>query len=85
MSLTWQNWTSVSQGRSTSGAPVAAVPWENSFALFIADPSGGIYAIKAEPGFGWELVPGRSTKPGAKVTAVRPEVTKRSESTHKRT
>ncbi|MGI8988903.1 MAG: hypothetical protein ACR2I2_04845 [Bryobacteraceae bacterium] len=60
----------MSEGKSTPGAPVTAVPWGNSFALFIADPSGGIYAIKAEPGFGWELVPGRSTTPGARITAV---------------
>jgi hypothetical protein len=66
----WDPWTSVSEGSSTPGAPVAAVPWEGSFALFIADPNGGIYAIKAVPGFGWELVPGRSTKPGAPITAV---------------
>lgn len=70
MGLYWEPWTSVSQGRTTPGAPVAAVPWGQSFALFIADPGGGVYAIKAEPGFGWELVPGRSTKPGAKITAV---------------
>jgi len=71
MSLYWQPWTSVSQGRTTPGAPVAAVPWEGSFALFIADPNGWIYAIKAVPGVGWEFVPGRSTKPGAQITAVR--------------
>lgn len=70
MGLTWQPWTSVSEGSSTPGAPVAAVPWGQSFALFIADPGGGVYAIKAEPGFGWEFVPGRSTKPGAQVTAL---------------
>jgi Fibronectin type III domain len=70
MGLTWQPWTSVSEGSSTPGAPVAAVPWGQSFALFIADPGGGVYAIKADPGFGWELVPGRSTKPGAQITAV---------------
>jgi hypothetical protein len=70
MGLTWQPWTSVSEGVSMPGAPVAAVPWESSFALFIADPGGSIYAIKAVPGYGWELVPGRSTIPGAPVTAM---------------
>ena len=49
MGLTWDPWASVSEGSSTPGAPVAAVPWGESFALFIADPGGGIYAIKAEP------------------------------------
>ena len=70
MSLTWQPWTPVSEGSSTPGAPVAAVPWEDSFALFISDPSGGVYAIKATPGFGWEAVPGRNNKPGAPITAL---------------
>jgi hypothetical protein len=70
MSLSWQPWTSVSEGSSTPGAPVAAVPWEGSFALFISDPKGGLYAIKAVPGYGWQLVPGHFSKPGAQVTAV---------------
>ncbi len=47
MGLTWRPWTSVSEGSSPPGAPVAAVPWGDSFALFIADPGGSIYAIKA--------------------------------------
>ena len=62
MGLIWQPWTPVSEGSSTPGAPVAAVPWEGSFALFISDPHGDIYAIKATPGYGWELVPGRGDK-----------------------
>jgi hypothetical protein len=70
MSLTWRSWISVSEGSTTPGAPVAAVPWGQSFALFLADPGGGVYAIKAEPGFGWELVPGHSTTPGAPITAL---------------
>lgn len=71
MAFTWQPWTSVSQGSSTPGAPVTALPWEDSQALFISDPHGGIYAIKAVPGFGWEAVPGLTSTPGAQVTAVR--------------
>jgi hypothetical protein len=70
MGLTWQPWTTVSEGSSTPGAPVAAVPWGESFALFIADPGGSIYAIKAVPGYGWEVVPGRKTKPGSQITAI---------------
>jgi len=70
MGLTWQPWTSVSQGSTTPGAPVAAIPWEGSSALFLSDPNGGVYAIKATPGYGWEAVPGRSTKPGAPITAL---------------
>jgi hypothetical protein len=66
----WQPWTPVSEGSTTPGAPVAAIPWEDSFALFISDPTGGIYAIKATPGYGWEAVPGYNSTPGAQVTAV---------------
>jgi hypothetical protein len=70
MGLNWHPWSSVSDGRSTPGAPIAAVPWEGSFALFASDPLGGIYAIKAVPGYGWKSVPGLTTKPGAPITAL---------------
>jgi hypothetical protein len=70
MDLTWDPWTNVSEGSTAPGAPVAAVPWGDSFALFLADPGGGIYAIKATPGFGWEAVPGLKSTPGAHVTAL---------------
>jgi hypothetical protein len=70
MGLNWHPWSSVSQGSSMPGAPIAAIPWEDSFAVFISDPSGGIYAIKSTPGYGWEIVPGRSTTPGALITAL---------------
>ena len=70
MGLNWNPWNSVSEGSSTPGAPVAAIPWEDSFAVFISDSSGGIYAIKATPGYGWEIVPGRNTTPGAPITAL---------------
>jgi hypothetical protein len=70
MALIWQRWAPVSEGSSTPGAPIAAVPWEDSFALFISDPNGDIYAIKATPGFGWELVPGLRSTPGAPITAL---------------
>jgi hypothetical protein len=70
MGLYWHPWTSVSDGRSTPGAPIAAVRWEGSSALFSSDPLGGIYAIKATPGYGWKSVPGLTTKPGAPITAL---------------
>jgi hypothetical protein len=70
MGLTWQPWNNVSEGSSTPGAPITAVPWGNTFAVFLADPGGGVYAIKAVPGFGWKLVPGRTTTPGAPITAL---------------
>jgi len=38
--------------------------------LFISNPQGEVYAIKAVPGFGWEPVPGITTTPGAPVTAL---------------
>ncbi len=66
----WAPWTSVSQGSTLPGAPVAAVPWDGSYALFLSDPNGGIYGIKAIPGYGWEEVPGRLSKPGASITAL---------------
>jgi hypothetical protein len=70
MSITWQAGVSVSQGGTTPGAPIAAVPWGDSYALFLSDPGGGIYGIKAKPGFGWENVPGLTSKPGAPITAL---------------
>jgi hypothetical protein len=70
MSLTWNDWTSVSDGATAPGALVTAVPWADDYALFISDPNGGIYAIKARPGFGWEAIPGLTSKPGAPVTAL---------------
>ena len=71
MGLYWNIWTSVSEGRTVPGGPVAAVPWGNTFALFLADPNGGVYGIKAQPSYGWEGVPGRTTKPGAQITALK--------------
>ena|SRR5713101_841567 len=70
MSINWQASTSVSQGSTTPGGPVAAVPWGDSYALFLSDPNGGIYGIQATPGFGWENVPGVTTTPGAPITAL---------------
>lgn len=69
----WSDAHGVSEGRATPSAPVTAVRWGNRFALFIADPNGGIYTAGGDPqgGFGpWASVSeGRST-PGAPVTAV---------------
>ena len=66
-------WASVSDGRSTPGAPVTVVPWNNQLAAFLADPNGGIYVAAGDPGAGfgpWASVSdGRST-PGAPVTVV---------------
>ena len=69
----WGPWASVSEGRSTPGAPITAVPWGQRIALFLADPNGGVYTTGGDPqgGFGpWASVSeGRST-PGAPITAV---------------
>src|ERR1022692_4700266 len=74
MGLTWAPWVSVSEGSSTPGGSVTAVPWGNLLALFIADPIGGIFTASgnAEQGWGdgWSSVAEGSTMPGAPVTAV---------------
>jgi Phosphodiester glycosidase len=74
MSLTWERWTTVSQGGAPPGSLVTAVPFGQRFAVFITDPNGGIYTTGGTPGtpFGpWALVgdPFRA-KPGSPVTAV---------------
>ena len=83
MELTWAAWASVSEGSSTPGGRVTAVPWGNNIALFIADPNGGIYTALGDPnyaadhgvnfaGFGaWRSVSEGSSTPGAPVAAVR--------------
>src|SRR5260370_36779178 len=75
MELTWAAWASVSEGSSTPGGRVTAVPWGNNIALFIADPNGGIYTALGDPNYaadhvdhgvnfagfgGWGLVSGGS-------------------------
>jgi hypothetical protein len=69
-------WTSVSEGRSTPGAPVTAVEMRNQpgrFALFLADPNGGVYTTSGNAQDGWapwsSVSEGRSA-PGGTVTAV---------------
>jgi len=69
----WWGWGSVSQGSTTPGAPVTAVPWGNQFALFVADPRGEVFTAVGDPqtGFGhWASVsPKSQTMPGAPITA----------------
>ena len=74
----WGSWGTVSQGSTTPGAPVTAVPWGERFAVFVADPGGGVYATGGDPpgGFGpWANVSQGSTTPGAPVTAVTDPIT----------
>jgi hypothetical protein len=71
--LNFGPWASVSEGRSTPGGPVTAVPWGQQIALFLADSNGGVYATGGDPqgGFGpWASVSEGRTTPGAPVTAV---------------
>jgi hypothetical protein len=71
MGLLWQKWMSVSEGSTAPGGSVTAVPFEGTFALFISNPDGYVYTIKATPGFGWRLVQSnRRTLPGAPITAL---------------
>src|SRR5206468_432015 len=63
-------WGSVSEGRSTPGAPVTAVPWGDRIALFIADPSGRIHTtfdllINGSPGQWLSIGPTRIDDGGA--------------------
>ena len=44
-------WRSVSEGSSTPGGSVMAIPWGNNIALFIADRNGGIYTAVGDPNY----------------------------------
>ena len=76
----WGNWAPVCDHLTLTGAPVGAAKlpppvneMQEQFALFIADPLGGIYATDGDPQEGWwcwESVSGGQTLPGAPVTAV---------------
>jgi hypothetical protein len=76
MKMTWDQWSSVSEGATVPGAPVTAVPFGmrlDRIALFLADPGGGVFTTSgnAEGGWdGWSSVPGIQTMPGAPVTAI---------------
>ncbi len=73
MQLSWTV-SSVSDGSSAPGAPVAAVPWGQRLAVFVTGIDGGIYTTggNAEGGFGpWASISQGSSTPGAPVTAVR--------------
>lgn len=80
----WGGWQSVAQGRTTPGAqitvsqdPGSQSKANNFFYLFLADPNGGVYAIRGnnKAGWGrWQRIPGDSTTlfttPGAPITVV---------------
>ena len=67
------SWVNVSQGATTPGGPIAAVPWGQRAFLFVVGTDGLIYTTGGDPqgGFGpWAIVPGINTKPGSPITAV---------------
>jgi hypothetical protein len=80
MSLDWGPWLPISEGQTTPGARVTAVPWgtRGRFAVFVADRSGGIYTTGGDPLEGnpqrrwgpWASVSEGQTIPGGPVTAV---------------
>ena len=72
----WGPWASVSQGQTTPGATVTALPLGDQsgrVALFLADPAGGVYTTAGSPDGGWgpwANVSDGQTTPGGSVTAV---------------
>ena len=71
---TWTPWDSVSEGNSTPGARIGAVPvGPRTLALVVADRAGGIFAAEGNPDdgwSGWHAVSEGSITPGGHVTAV---------------
>jgi hypothetical protein len=71
----WTGWSTVSQGKTLPGAPVTAVPLSNPpghFALFLADPGGGVFTASgnARDGWtGWSNVALGQTRSGAPISA----------------
>ena len=66
-------WGSVSEGQTQPGGIVTAIhSGVDQFALFLADPQGGVYTASGSTasGSGWSSVSEGQTTPGAPVTAV---------------
>ena len=72
--MSWNVWSSVSEGRASPGSSVSAVPIGGGrFALFVGDPSGGVFTNSgnAENGWaGWSSVSQGQAAIGSSVTAV---------------
>jgi len=50
----WNPWSSVSEGSTKPGGAITAVAvGAGQFALFLADPRGGIYTALGGPKLGW--------------------------------
>jgi phospholipase C len=72
--MSWNPWSSVSEGRAGPGTSVTGVPIGGGrFALFLADPNGGVYTASGNAARGWSpwssVSQGRAG-PGTSVAAV---------------
>src|SRR5262249_50755566 len=71
---TWSPWTNVSEGVAGPRRPVTAVPaGDGRFALFLADPHGGVYSTLGDAARGWApwvSVSEGNAGPGTYVAAV---------------
>jgi phosphatidylethanolamine-binding protein (PEBP) family uncharacterized protein len=72
---TWNRWTTVSEGHAGPGVSVTVVPnGDGRYALFLADPAGGVYTALGNAQSGWTIwspLPlGRRAGPSRTITAV---------------
>ena len=52
--MSWGQWSSVSEGHAAPGSSVSAVALGGDrFALFLADPDGGVYTASGSADHGW--------------------------------
>src|SRR6266540_2104202 len=72
--MSWNLWSSVSQGHAGPNTSVTAVPIEGGrIALFLADPGGGVFTNSGHPDrgwSGWSSVSQGHAGPNTSVTAV---------------
>ena len=65
-------WLGVSEGATSPGGRISAVTLDNTIALFLVDPNGGVYTAsgRVKNWGGWSPVSEGSTVPGGSVSAV---------------
>jgi phospholipase C len=71
--MSWSPWSSVSEGHAGPGTTVTAVPIAGDrFALFVADPEGGVFTASGNAGgwSPWSSVSEGHAGPGTSVAAV---------------
>jgi phospholipase C len=72
--MSWNPWSSVLEGRAAPGSSVTALSiGGNRFALFLADPNGGVYTASGNTDQGWSpwsSVSEGHAAPGSSVTAL---------------